>query len=117
MTRDLGDGLFRRHRREQHRRRNRGTRDRLRARRGRHRRDQKGHHAEKAAGTTVRRHGGPADPRARALVLYSAKDVASVIDAELDVQRAEAVERPVQTETGPAVAIDCLVRAQRRSEA
>jgi SAM-dependent methyltransferase len=55
-------------------------------------------------------HGGPQDPA----VLYAAHDV--VIDIEgrgLQIERAERVERPVQTPEGERIALDALVRARR----
>lgn len=53
-------------------------------------------------------YGGPKD---RA-VLYGPEAVAGEL-RDLDILRAERVERPVETEAGPRVAIDCLVRAVR----
>lgn len=57
--------------------------------------------------------GGPPD----AAVLYTPDDVRRDLEASgvagLVVERAERVDRPVDTETGPRVAIDCLVRARR----
>ena len=53
-------------------------------------------------------HGGPQEPA----VLYSADDV--VLDlGDLQIERAERVERPVQTVDGYRVALDALVRASR----
>jgi SAM-dependent methyltransferase len=52
--------------------------------------------------------GGPQDPA----VLYSAEDVVGDLDG-LRIERAERVERPVDTGSGPAVALDALVRAVR----
>jgi SAM-dependent methyltransferase len=49
-------------------------------------------------------HGGPQDPS----VLYTAEDVVGDLDG-LEIERAEVVERPVET----AVALDVLVRATR----
>ena len=49
-------------------------------------------------------HGGPQDPS----VLYTAADVVAELDG-LEIERAEVVERPVET----AVALDVLVRARR----
>jgi len=55
-------------------------------------------------------HGGPQSPT----VLYTAKDVVADLDGSgLEIERAEAVERPVETPEGERVAIDALVRAQR----
>ncbi|HEY7105088.1 MAG TPA: class I SAM-dependent methyltransferase [Acidimicrobiia bacterium] len=55
-------------------------------------------------------YGGPKD----ASVLYSPDDVVSAIEpADLRVERAERVHRPVQTDEGERFAIDCLVRASR----
>jgi SAM-dependent methyltransferase len=57
----------------------------------------------------ARGYGGPPDPS----VLYTAADVVSALGGELVVEKASTVDRPVETDTGPAVAIDCLVRAHR----
>lgn len=56
-----------------------------------------------------RGHGGPQD----AAVLYSAEQVASIVGRRLTIDKSESVERPVHTDAGPALAIDCLVRAHR----
>ncbi|HVC87731.1 MAG TPA: class I SAM-dependent methyltransferase [Gaiellaceae bacterium] len=53
-------------------------------------------------------YGGPQD----AAVLYTAEDVVADLDG-FDVERAECVERPVQTDDGERVALDVLVRAVR----
>lgn len=57
--------------------------------------------------------GGPQDPS----VLYTPDDVRVDLDrsgvSDLVIERAERVERPVETDTGTVMAIDCLVRAQR----
>lgn len=56
-------------------------------------------------------YGGPRDPR----VLYSAADVVSdLTGCGLEVERAERVERPVQTPDGERVALDALARLARR---
>lgn len=55
-------------------------------------------------------HGGPQVPA----VLYAAEDVVADLDGSgLRVERAERVERPVQTPEGERVAFDALVRAVR----
>ena len=55
-------------------------------------------------------HGGPKSP----VVLYTAVDVVADLDGTgLEIERAEAVERPVETPEGERVAIDALVRASR----
>jgi SAM-dependent methyltransferase len=55
-------------------------------------------------------HGGPKS----ADVLYSPEDVVADLEGSgLGIERAEAVERPVETPDGERVAIDALVRAQR----
>jgi SAM-dependent methyltransferase len=54
-------------------------------------------------------HGGPPDPR----VLYTAGQVVAAIGPDWVVEKASTVERPVETDTGTAVALDCLVRARR----
>lgn len=56
--------------------------------------------------------GGPQDPA----VLYTPEDVVDDLQASgvtVVVQRAEVVRRPVDTASGRADALDCLVRAQR----
>ena len=55
-------------------------------------------------------HGGPQD----AAVLYTAEQVVGAIGGELEIEKACRVERPVATDAGPRVALDCLVRARRR---
>jgi len=55
-------------------------------------------------------HGGPQDPA----VLYTAHDVVTDVEGRgLQIERAERVERPVQTPDGERVALDALVRARR----
>jgi len=55
-------------------------------------------------------YGGPRDPR----VLYTAADVVSDLDGcGLEVERAEHVDRPVQTPDGERVALDLLARLVR----
>ncbi len=55
-------------------------------------------------------HGGPQEPA----VLYTAADVAAdLAGSGLELERAERVERPVQTPDGERVALDALVRARR----
>jgi SAM-dependent methyltransferase len=53
-------------------------------------------------------YGGPQDPS----VLYTSEDVVADLPG-LTVERAEVVERPVETPDGRRVALDVLVRAQR----
>jgi SAM-dependent methyltransferase len=53
-------------------------------------------------------HGGPKDPR----VLFTPADVSGELPG-LEIEKAERVLRPVQTEEGEAQAIDALVRARR----
>ncbi len=54
--------------------------------------------------------GGPQDPA----VLYTAHDVATDVEGRgLQIERAERVERSVQTPDGERVALDALVRARR----
>jgi len=55
-------------------------------------------------------HGGPQDPG----VLYTAGQVVAALGNRLDIEKAGTVERPVETETGTKIAIDCLVRGKRR---
>jgi len=55
-------------------------------------------------------YGGPSDPA----VLYTAGGVAEVLaDGGLAVERAERVNRPVETPDGERIALDVLVRAKR----
>ena len=54
-------------------------------------------------------HGGPQHPD----VLYTAAQVVSALDGELEIEKASRVERPVETDAGVKVAIDCLVRGRR----
>ena len=55
-------------------------------------------------------YGGPKDPD----VLYLPEDVAADLDGTgLELERAEAVDRPVETPEGERIAIDALVRARR----
>lgn len=56
-------------------------------------------------------YGGPPDPS----VLYTADDVLADLAGldGLDVRRAERVDRPVTTDDGVRVALDCLVRVVR----
>jgi SAM-dependent methyltransferase len=57
-----------------------------------------------------RGHGGPQDPA----VLYTAEDVNRDLNGSvLHIERAERVERPVDTPDGPRIALDALVRASR----
>lgn len=54
-------------------------------------------------------HGGPQSPK----VLYNAQQVVAALDGELSILKAQRVERPVETEDGTKIALDCLVRAKR----
>jgi SAM-dependent methyltransferase len=56
-------------------------------------------------------YGGPK----HADMLYTADQVLHALDGELDIEKSGTVERPIQTDDGTKVAIDCLVRAKRRS--
>ena len=60
--------------------------------------------------------GGPQNPA----MLYTPDDVrgdlAAAAVTDLVVDRAERVERPVETDAGARVAIDCLVRAHRHPQ-
>jgi len=53
-------------------------------------------------------HGGPQDPA----ILYQPQEVAQALPG-LRIDRAEQVQRPVSTDAGERIAIDCLVRARR----
>ncbi len=63
-----------------------------------------GHHLENLSGG----HGGPEDPS----VLFTQDEVAAELPG-LEIERAERVLRPVETEDGEVQAIDALVRARR----
>lgn len=54
-------------------------------------------------------HGGPKDPA----VLYTSAEVAAAVGDSLRIVKAGRVERPVRTEQGVKIALDCLVCAQR----
>lgn len=54
-------------------------------------------------------YGGPQHPE----VLYTADQVVAALDAELTIEKAWRVARPVPTGTGVKSALDCLVRARR----
>jgi SAM-dependent methyltransferase len=54
-------------------------------------------------------YGGPQHPD----VLYTAEQVVAALNGELEIEKAGPVERPVKTDDGTKVAIDCLVRAKR----
>lgn len=56
-----------------------------------------------------RGYGGPQSPA----VLYTAEDVVAALGGVLTIDKAERVERPVETDTGPRIALDCLVRGRR----
>ena len=55
-------------------------------------------------------YGGPQHPD----VLYTAEQVVNALGGELEIEKATPVERPVETDDGTKVAIDCLVRGKRR---
>ncbi len=61
---------------------------------------------------------GIGGPQNRA-VLYTPDDIRSDLDqsgaADLVVERAERIERPVETDTGTVMAVDCFVRAHRET--
>lgn len=55
-------------------------------------------------------HGGPRDPD----VLYTPGDVVRGLDGSgLEIERADVVQRPVETPDGERIALDALVRARR----
>jgi SAM-dependent methyltransferase len=54
-------------------------------------------------------YGGPQSPA----VLYTGEQVVAALGGELEIEKAGPVERPVETDDGVKVAIDCLVRARR----
>lgn len=54
-------------------------------------------------------YGGPQHPD----VLYTAEQVVAALGGELEIEKASHVERPVETDDGIKVAIDCLVRGKR----
>jgi SAM-dependent methyltransferase len=62
-------------------------------------------------------YGGPQDPAVLPTAdLIVADLIASPSGPELEVQRAEQVRRPVSTDDGERVALDCLVRVVRRPD-
>ena len=62
-----------------------------------------------------RGHGGPQDPAVLPTAeLVVADLLATAAGAEMEVELAGEVERPVDTAEGTVVAIDCMVRARRR---
>lgn len=44
----------------------------------------------------------------------SAEQVVTVLDGELEIEKAARIELPVETDSGIKVALDCLVRGKRR---
>jgi len=56
-------------------------------------------------------YGGPQNPE----VLYAAEQVIPALEGQFDIERAGVAERPVKTDTGVKVALDCVVRARRHS--
>lgn len=54
-------------------------------------------------------YGGPQSPD----VLYTADEVRAALGGRLDIEKAGVVERPVETDGGTRIALDCLVRARR----
>jgi SAM-dependent methyltransferase len=54
-------------------------------------------------------YGGPQDPA----VLHSAAQVTPLLDGRFDIERAGVAERPVKTDSGVQVALDCVVRGSR----
>ena len=54
-------------------------------------------------------YGGPQNPQ----VLYTAEQVVAALGGELEIEKSGPVERPVKTDDGTRIAIDCLVRCKR----
>ena len=54
-------------------------------------------------------YGGPQDPAA----LHSAAQVTPLLDGCFEIERAGVAERPVKTDSGVQVALDCVVRGSR----
>jgi SAM-dependent methyltransferase len=54
-------------------------------------------------------YGGPQHPS----VLYTADQVVAALGEEMQIEKAGTIDRPVKTDDGIEVAIDCLVRAKR----
>lgn len=54
-------------------------------------------------------YGGPKDPR----VLYTPSEVVAAIGGELEIEKAVTAERPVETDDGVKIALDCVVAARR----
>jgi SAM-dependent methyltransferase len=61
--------------------------------------------------------GGPQDPEVLVSPDAVVADLAAASVADLEIARAERVERAVVTDAGEATAIDCLVRATRSTRA
>lgn len=55
-------------------------------------------------------YGGPQNPD----VLYTAEQVTPLLVDRFEIEKAGVVQRPVDTDSGARVALDCLVRARRR---
>ena len=58
----------------------------------------------------VHGYGGPQNPD----VLYTADQVVPALEGQFDIARAGVAERPVKTDSGVKIALDCVVRAKRR---
>ena len=56
-------------------------------------------------------YGGPQNPE----VLYTAEQVLPSLEGQFGIERAGVAERPVKTDSGVKVALDCVVRAKRHS--
>ena len=56
-------------------------------------------------------YGGPQNPD----VLYTADQVIPALEGQFDIERAGVAERPVKTDSGVKIALDCIVRAKRRA--
>ena len=54
-------------------------------------------------------YGGPQNPD----MLYTAAEVVAALGGSLAIEKAGPVDRPVETDSGTRIAIDCLVRARR----
>lgn len=54
-------------------------------------------------------YGGPQDPD----VLHTAEQIVPVLEGQFDIERAGVAERPVKTDAGLKVALDCVVRGTR----
>jgi SAM-dependent methyltransferase len=56
-------------------------------------------------------YGGPQNPE----VLHTAEQIIPILQGRFDIEKAGVAERPVETDTGVKVALDCVVRGTRHA--